>query len=518
MGEHQYDALLPEVGAEAVDKEIAFLREMRDTFQALGERELSLDERLDRQLVLHSIRKELFMQEDLRRWRLGRDLAMDIGDAIFSLYVRDFAPLSQRVETMITRLRAAPMYLFSGRTLYQNVPPLWGRVFLESAERVPDLLDAIDKGITGHVPDFLRNDFHKAGEELKKALAQHITWFKNAIMPNAQGDWAMGTGSFQSYMALRNLGISLPDMLELGELKLREAKTRLTQLTNALTGGKVVKEAQHRIKSKTPKTFEHVLDAYTDAVARSRAFIEMTRFATLPDDESLEVMETPSYMTHLIPFAAYINPERGADRQKGIYLVTRPPRGESLERHCYADISNTSIHEGYPGHHLQLCGQNRHSSRIRSLADSIETIEGWAHYCEEEAKHQGFENTEENHFTQTLDEMMRACRVLIDIHIQQKTWTYDQAFEFLRTTTDMDPDGVTAEMNRYTQTPGYPLSYLVGKHTLGQIKSSLKKTFGSDFTDRGFHDLVIYEGGIPAFLAREYYPEMMKEAFRQQQA
>jgi uncharacterized protein (DUF885 family) len=516
LGEHEYDGLLPEIGAEAVEKDIATLRGMKTAVEGLGEREMSLDERLDRQVVLTIIRRDLFLLEDAKRWKLGRDLAMDIGDALFALYVRDFAPLAQRVEAMISRLKAAPVYLQSGRNLFQSVPALWGEIFLESAEQLPELLTSIEAGIKGRIIQPLFQHFTLAATELKRALDQHIRWFKNAILPNAHGDWAMGTGPFQALMGLRNLGMSLPEMIDLGEQTLRSAHSRMETIAHQMTGGAHVREAAQKLKAKAPRDFALALATYQDAVARSRAFVELHDFATLPGEETLEIMETPGYLAHVIPFAAYIAPERHARPQKGIYLVTRPPKGADLSRHCYADISNTSIHEGYPGHHLQLAGQNLHPSRVRLLAESIELIEGWAHYCEEEAKRRGFEDTDENRFAQASDESLRAARVLIDIHIHQKTWTFDQGLDCLLRHTDMDRASALAEMKRYTQFPGYQLSYLVGKHLLMQQKEDLKKAFGPDFSDKLFHNLVVYEGSIPLGLAREFYPAMMKEALRGQ--
>ena len=44
---------------------------------------------------------------------------------------------------------------------------------------------------------------------------------------------------------------------------------------------------------------------------------------------------------------------------KGIYVVT-PSVGDdpdAMREHNLASISNTSIHEAYPGHHLQLDGR-----------------------------------------------------------------------------------------------------------------------------------------------------------------
>lgn len=519
LGEHQYDGLLPEVGAEAVEKEIAFYRAMRDRFNALPERELSLDERLDRAVMLHLCEQTLFLQEDLRRWRLGSDLAMTIGNSLFLLFVRDFAPLAQRMESIVSRLKAVPMYLMAGRTLFQDVPPLWGELFLESAARLPDLLDAIATAIKGQVPAPLQQDYANAAAGARKALEQFQTWFRHAIMPKAHGDWALGSGPFQALLQVRRLGFMPSELRDLGDTCLRRAQDRLDQMAHRLVGSssrtrpETRQEAFARIRSKRPPTFEHALEAYRDAVARSRAFVEMTKFATLPEEETLEIVETPSYMAHLIPFAAYLSPERTARPQKGIYLVTRHP-GTELSRHSYADISNTSVHEGYPGHHLQLSLANLHPSRLRVFASSVELTEGWALYCEEAMKHRGFEATEENLFVQTADECWRAARVLLDVNLHQKTWTFDQGLQFLIEQTQMSETAARAELHRYTMTPGYPLSYLVGKHLLQTLKEDLHREFAGDFTDREFHDLVLGEGSLPLFLGREFYPQMLREILR----
>jgi len=514
LGEHEYDGLLPEAGAEAVDREIAGLREMRDAFQSLPERELSLDERLDRELALHMAGIQLFMLEDVRRWRLGCDLAMMIGDSLFMLFVRDFAPLNVRVESMISRLRAVPAYLMSGRSLFQHVPPLWGRIFIESAERLPDLLATIEGGLAGHLPPPVMQSFVHAANEARRAIAEHAHWLKHAILPGAAGDWAMEKGPFQALLGARRLGMNAGELLDLGEHCLQQAQQHVDLHARAITGSQhgtaagMREAALKQVQAHAPATFETALAAYRDAVARSRAWVEMTGFATMPEGERLEIVETPSYMAHLIPFAAYMPPERTARPQKGIYLVTRHTGSQTC--HNYADIANTSIHEGYPGHHMQLSGQNLHPGLWRGLADSIELMEGWAHYCEEAVLASGLEATNANRLVQSRDAAWRSARILIDINLHQKTWTYDQGLTFLMEHAAMDQASAEAEMRRYTQTPGYPLSYMAGKHLLLELKNSLQQRFGTDCSDRDFHDLVVHEGSIPLFLAREFYPQLLQ--------
>jgi len=165
LGEHNFDGLLPEIGADAVERNIAFMRELRNAFSSLPENDLSLDERIDRRGIIHFADQQLFNDEDLQQWRGGRDLALNIGDAIFLLFIRDFAPFSERVKSMISRLKAVPMFLMSGKTLFQQVSIERGEMFLESAANLPIFLTTIENSIKGYVTPDLHREFSRAAAD-----------------------------------------------------------------------------------------------------------------------------------------------------------------------------------------------------------------------------------------------------------------------------------------------------------------------------------------------------------------
>src|SRR5690606_19854487 len=104
------------------------------------------------------------------------------------------------------------------------------------------------------------------------------------------------------------------------------------------------------------------LEAYRSAMRRARQHLIDRDLVTIPDDERIEVVETPEYLRNMVPFAAYFEPAKFDANPKGIYIVT-PSVGEAdgaMREHNYASISNTSIHEAYPGHHLQLSVAGKH--------------------------------------------------------------------------------------------------------------------------------------------------------------
>ncbi|MGM0598317.1 MAG: DUF885 family protein [Candidatus Rifleibacteriota bacterium] len=517
LGEHSFDGFLPETGAEAIERNNSFLREMRNAFLSLPEGELSIDERLDRDIAVHFASTQLFLEEDLQRWKMGRDLAMNIGDSLFLLFTRDFAPLHDRAEKMILRLKSVPAYLMRSKTLFQNVPALWGEIFLESMTQLPGFIETVQQSISPRISPLLADEFEKAAASAKKAIAEFKNWFTHAIMPKAEHDWAMGENAFQAYLGIIKTGLNQSEILDIADKTAQQARIELELLTDEILGkstGRAAgarKEALKRIRHHCPANFEVALATYRDAIKKCREFVKTSSFATLPENEELEIMETPDFMSHLIPFSAYIGPERHAKIQKGIYLLTRDKQGSNSSRYNYAEIANAALHEGYPGHHLQLTGQNLHPGKIRIFAESLEMIEGWAHYCEDQLKDKGFYKSKEEAFTHALDQLFNAARLKIDINLQCKTWNFDKAMQFLMEEAGIDKASASAELKRYSQSPGCQLSYIVGKELLNDLKHSMKNKLQNDFCEKDFHDLIVYEGSIPTFMARKYYPEILEQ-------
>ena len=66
-----------------------------------------------------------------------------------------------------------------------------------------------------------------------------------------------------------------------------------------------------------------------------------------------------------------------------MYIVTPPATPAMMREHNRGAISNTCVHEAYPGHHLQLSAAIGHPSLVRLLTDAPEFVEGWGMYSEQ---------------------------------------------------------------------------------------------------------------------------------------
>jgi uncharacterized protein (DUF885 family) len=228
--------------------------------------------------------------------------------------------------------------------------------------------------------------------------------------------------------------------------------------------------------------------------------------ATPPPNDTLRVIETPTYMRHLIPFAAYYDPARFDPDPVGTYIVT-PPATEAMWReHNYASISNTSVHEAYPGHHLQLAGAITNPSLVRTLAlSSAEFVEGWAFYCERMMKEAGFDAAPAHRYIQHTDAIWRAARIILDVRLHRGEIGFEEAVAFLHEQTGFEEPAAVAEVKRYTSTPTYQLSYMYGRHMIDRLRERVERRMGPAFSPKFFHDTLIYGGSMPVSFASRLF-------------
>jgi len=96
-----------------------------------------------------------------------------------------------------------------------------------------------------------------------------------------------------------------------------------------------------------------------------------------------------------------------------------------------------------------------------------------------------------------VDMIWRAARILVDIRLSRGDMGYEEAIIMLQEITGFDRPPCQIEVDRYTFTPGYQLSYLVGKKMIMDLRDELEKKLGADFSPRKFHDSMLYAGTLP---------------------
>ncbi len=506
LGIHELDDQLGDGSRDALLASAAADREHLAAVESLDPAILSAEARFERDLEIHNVKRVLFEAEEIRTWE-RRSTAVDgLGDALFLLYARDFAPLRERLASFAGRLEATPKNLAAHRSRARG-PQVreWQTQEMESTASLPAFIDeVVGVAATASLPVADRRRLERAADSAKAALEAHAEWIAEGLADSTD-QWAMGTERYEDLIQLRAFdGLDGDDILALGEELLAGERAARVAVAAEIDPDASEADVVDLVKSNHPATFDEALTEYRDAMHRSRDFIIEHGIVSVPDDEHLDVVPTPVYLRNLVPFAAYFDPPKFEARRKGLYIVTPSVNGEerAMREHNYASISNTSIHEAYPGHHLQLHAAGKHPSLTRLQVDAPEFTEGWGMYSELLMREQGFDDGPEARLMLHTDAIWRACRIVLDVRMHRGEMSIEEGIDFLVSNTSFERANARAEIRRYTFTPTYQLSYLLGRELILELRADERRRLGQAFDLRLFHDALLDAGSIPISFQR----------------
>ncbi len=500
FGVRAEDSRLGDPSLEAVEGEIADEKAHLAAVEALDPAGLSSEARFERDLELHNVRLGLFDLDEVRNWRRRPSAAGDIGDAVFLLFARGAAPLSERLARIADRLEAVPAYLEASKSRAQGAPvATWVETDLRNAEDLPALFAELRTAADDVLSHGELARLDRALGNAQGALEAWAGWLRDGLA-RADDTWPLGPEHYDELVRLRAFGdLDADAILAIGEEQLR--RNHEGRRAAALEVDPLADEATviERLKNDHPDTFDGALEGYRDAMRRSRDYLIEHDLVTVPDDETIEVIPTPEYLRSVMPFAAYFAPARFDADRRGLYVVTPAVDNDpnAMREHYWASISNTSIHEAYPGHHLQLHVANGNPSVTRMLTDAPEFVEGWGMYSEQMMREEGFDAGPAFRTAMFTDAIWRACRIILDVRMHRGEISEQDAIDFLVEHTSFETANARAEVRRYTYTPGYQLSYLLGKVLILGLREEERRRLGAGFSLRAFHDTLLRNGSLP---------------------
>ena len=517
VGLHEpYDYLLPKGSADRYVKDLELMRETLERLSNTVKREqLNGQHRIDLEAIELGYEQGKFAFYEQRMHELNPDAFSDLGGVLFIMFTRNYAPLEKRVDAMAARIEKIPKYLEEFRTRFDKSQPvkLWTEIAIETAQNMGGLFQFVLFATKGQVSEKAHERLGKVVENLQPALKIHMEWLQD-LLSKTKEEWALGREKFEKLLKLRGLGMTSDEILSLGLKYLEEMKVERERLARQIAPGKSLEEVKKMIESKSPKTFEEALEYTRKTMEEAKNFIQTKNLATVYPEDVLTVEETPAFLVPLLPFAAMIMPARFDKPQIGTYIVTRPKEISNLGNHLnYPSIRNTAVHEAFPGHFLQATLSNR-GSIFQLLAGGTETVEGWAHYCEQMMGEKGFITDLEMRLVQVNDVIWRAVRIIVDVKLSRGEMGFEEAVMMLMQEAGLTREGAEAEVKRYTQTPGYPLSYLLGKHLILKLKEEMKQKMGNKFDEKFFHDTIASNGYLPLSMVRKIFDQVVSQALQ----
>jgi len=118
-------------------------------------------------------------------------------------------------------------------------------------------------------------------------------------------------------------------------------------------------------------------------------------------------------------------------------------------------------------------------------------------YSELLMREHGFDDDPRFRLIVHTDAIWRACRIILDIRMHRGEVTVKEATDFLVEHTRFERPNARAEVQWYTYRPTYPLSYLLGRTLLLELRADEQARLGDRFSLKAFHDTLLRNGSLP---------------------
>jgi len=513
LGIEGYSELLRPYGADERGALISLHESLLSSLDEIEEEKLNNEQAMD--LALMRGRVMLDMKDmDECDWRVrdpGRYLPVH---AIYQLTVRPVADLK---AALTSRLQAIPDYLRGARSQLMQEPELIPAIWLESAVIEAKQGAHYLRSLEQH-PELSRYGVAQLLEEAAHALEDFGRFLEADIAPVAKGSFARGIDYYNMLLSHRHyLDIDADTLHQFGKKLFETTMADLREVTRNLRGDEDIAAIVATLQTQQAANTD-LISSYREGMEAAKKFVIDNQLVSIPASEQLKVVETPVFLQHVIPFAAYLDPPPNDSEQVGHYYVT-PSSGEDMGEHNSISLQHTCVHEAWPGHHLQFVTANlsNTSNTLPRLINASATMyEGWALYCEQLMHEEGFLAQAESAFVLLKDRLWRALRIMLDVEMQTRGLSIEQAAEKMQTLLGFSRKEAIAELSWYSQAPGVPMGYATGWALINATRERLK-TVNKDFVLRDFHDKLLSAGSIALpFVIRSRFGQPLWESVRKQ--
>jgi uncharacterized protein (DUF885 family)/GTP-binding protein EngB required for normal cell division len=507
VGIHDYDTELGDLSSPAIEDDTRWLKTQLSKFEGLDSKSLTKMEAEDLSLTIAMIRTRLLFLDEMRILEKNPVVYPEV--CIYGCYlpsVRTYAPIEERLNSVVKRLSLIPGVLREGKANLSNPPRIWTDLAIESSEGAIMFMKGALPSLFEQVPK-LKKDFEKASTQALAAVEEYTRFLKDDLLTRSSGRFGIGKDRFDFLLKEQHmLEFDSDSLLAFGESSIAKIEEELTLVANQVDPNRTWRDIIEMHKDDHPEPDE-LLRFYEGKIEQAKRFVVDKGLVTLPDEEILEVIPTPEFERPFLPYAAYMPPAPFEREQKGFFFVTTvsdelddKQKSQQLRGHNRYKAGITALHEAYPGHHLQLTISNAHPSKIRRLYGNNVFVEGWALYCEEMMYEQGFYPDATTRLFQLKDTLWRACRVVLDVKLHLNLVSFTEACDFLVKKAGLERLNAEKEVSRYTLSPTQPMSYLVGREEIRSLRKSIKAMKPGEFQLNRFHDWLLSHGSVPVGL------------------
>ena len=520
LGDHRYDGRLGDYTAAGVASDLEWNKGYLEKLAAIDTSLLGSANAVDYEILRNYVEFSVWSSEVLREHEWN-PMRYGVGDALYSLLAREFAPLEDRLASLNERLQGIPAVLAAARENLADPP----KIHTETAIRQNDGVIAL---ISDNLNEFLalapsmEPKLAAVREEALTALEEHGRWMREELLPRSTRSFRIGEEKFRSKLAYTlHSDLSMEEILERAERRLAELQDELYNTALPLYKEHDPGAGEDTIADR-PAVIRAVLDMLADShptdssivedarqdLAEVTEFTRENKIVSVPD-EPLQIIVMPEFRRG-VSTAYCDSPGPLEENGETFYAISPTPQDWTPERKLsfyreYNDymLQDLTVHEATPGHYLQLAHSNRMQAptMIRSIFSSGTFIEGWAVYSEQVMVERGFGGARFK--MQQLKMLTRAViNAILDQKIHAGSMTEQEALDMMMGEGFQEDGEAAGKWIRAQLTSAQLSTYFVGVTEHNDMREAWIEQNGPIEDWQAYHDRVLSFGSPPVRFVR----------------
>jgi uncharacterized protein (DUF885 family) len=529
LGDHRFDAQLEDISPEARKQ---WLAQTERILQALPKQvnysQLTRPAQIDFEIFKHELETQIWLTKNEKRFEEDPRIYNDyINDSVYVLLTQSTLPKETNVANCIARMAQIPRVIATAKQALTHPP----KAILETAVRQNrgsiSFYETEVFQFAGETPQLSK--LKSAAEPIVAALKEYQKFLEGDLMSRATGDWRLGRAKFNRKLELvLDAGMSADQVVADAQAEYDHVVGDMYVVARQLWSRYFPKEALPpddadgrratitRVIAAVSQEHGRPEELLADAratVERIKTFIREHDILRLPDPDRCQVVEMPEFRRG--NSLAYLDNAPPLDPQAtSIYAVSPPPSDWDaarvktfLEEYNHHMLQILTIHEGYPGHYVQLEYANRVPSLIRRVLGSGPYIEGWAVYGEKTMLDQGYGEGDLRVRLMQLKFYLRAvANAIIDHQMHYGKMTDDELVKFLVEGAFQSEGEARLKLIRAKQSSVQLSTYFVGRMAHYRLRQQIERELGDKFVLGRFHEAVLDQGSVPV----KYLPELVR--------
>lgn len=519
LGLHDYDKAAPDLSASAIADSVKQLRTFLNDFELVKSKELSPQSNIDLKLITYNIKGRLLMLDELKEWQRNPDMYSSLSSSmIYDLMARNFAPLSERLKSVIEREKRIPAILSAAKMNLKNPPKIYTEIAIDQVGGIIDFFKTDVPNTFKSVTDKqLQDEFAQVNGQCIAKLEEYQKFLKDEVLPKSSRSFAYGPEIYAKKLQYDEMvDTPIDQLIADGDKELKRLQSEFDKTAKEIDPGKTPIEVFRSIALEHAAP-DKLLDSTRAMLSDLREFCLKNKIISMPWEGELSVEETPPFMRALTFAAMSWSGPFEEKAKESFYYVTLPEKSwtpEKVEQHMRSfgkfSLMDTSVHEVFPGHYVQGLWLRVAPSKTTKIIGSNSNIEGWAHYGEQMMVEQGLENGDKRLKLAMLHKALRrCCRYLVALKMHTKGMSLDEAISFFMNEAHEERANAERESRRGAIDATY-LVYTLGKLQIMSLREDYKKARGDKFTLLDFHNAFLGTGAPPVKIIRDVLLESSK--------